>query len=267
MENITYELIIKYLTKKKNIFITEPYQNNNNFLNKYTTILTDNYYRYGVISYDNNKNNISFWCSILILLKEDYLMSNNDFTVITEYKNKLIENHNKKISNFLKKYEKNDFREYFKLNPDIIIIQYIVDILNINIIIFDFLQNNIYAVYKNNTMDPFIDTILIANYNKFWEPIMTNNKKIFNYNDDIIKNILNENIKYYSYENIDKTFSYNNINANDKKKDSKPVTINKLDKTKKEELIKILELNNIQYPKKNTNKQLIELIISNNLIK
>ena len=48
---------------------------------------------------------------------------------------------------------------------------------------------------------------------------------------------------------------------------SKPVTINKLDKTKKEELIKILELNNIQYPKKNTNKQLIELIISNNLIK
>jgi hypothetical protein len=264
MENITYELILKYLTKKKNIFLTEPYQLNYNFLDKYTTILTDTYYRYGVILYDNNKNNISFWCSILILLKEDYIMNLNNYSIITEYKNFLIDSHNKKISNFLKKYEKNDFREYFKLNPDIIIIQYIVDILNINIFIFDFLENNIYAVYKNNSLDPYIDTILIANYNNFWEPIMTNNKKIFNYNDQIIKDILKEDIKYYSFQNIDKIFSYN---VNDKQKDTKNITINKLDKLKKEELVKILELNNINYPKKNTNKQLIELIKSSNLIK
>ena len=249
------------------MFITEPYKNNNNFMEKYKTLLTNEYYRYGVITFDNNQNNISFWCSILILLKEDYLMNIHDFSIITEYKNSLIDSHNKKISTFLKKYEKNDFREYFKLNPDIIIIQYIVDILNINIIIFDFIEDNIYTVYKNNVMDPFTDTILIANYDKFWEPIMTDNKKKFNYNDDIIKNILNENIKYYSYENIDKTFSYS-INNNDKKqiKENISLTKNKLDKTKKEDLIKILEINNIEYPKKNINKQLVELIISHNLI-
>lgn len=265
MENITYELILKYLTPKKNIFITELHKLNYNFLDKYTHILTDSYYRYGVITYDNNKNNISFWCSILILLKEDYVMNINDLSIINEYKNNLIDNYSKKISNFLKKYEKNDFREYFKLNPDIIIIQYIVDILNINIFIFNLIENNIYVVYKNNSMDPFINTILLANYNNLWEPIMTNNKKIFNYNDQIIKNLLNEDIKYYSSDNINKVFSYNindknNININN-------ININKLDKLKKEELIKILELNNINYPKKNTNKQLIDLIKSSNLIK
>ena len=297
MEDITYDMILKYLTKDKHIFITDKHNCNYNFFNKFKSILTDEYYRYGIITFDYKKNNISFWASLLTLLNDDYLINIDDLSLITEYKNSLIDNHSKKISNFLKKYEKNDFREYFKLNPDIIIIQYVVDILNINIIIIDLHQEleNIYVVYKNDIMNPFNDTIILANYQNYWEPIMKSDKKKFNYNDDIIKTILNEDIKYYSQENVGKIFSYsintdikkknksinisiNNQNSSDLPednlvKDSDTVTsdikINttksKLERTKKEDLIKILVKFNIEYPKKNTNKELIDLIISNNL--
>jgi predicted acetyltransferase len=296
MEEITYELILKYLSKEKNIFITEKHNNNYNFFNKFKSILTNEFYRYGVLTFDKNKNNISFWTSILTLLNDDYLTNSDDLSLITEYKNNLLDNHNKKISNFLKKYDKNDFREYFKLNPDIIIIQYVVDILNINIIIFNFDQEleEIYVVYKNDVMNPNIDTILLANHQNYWEPIMKNNKKKFNYSDDdddTIKNILKNNILYYSQENVDKTFSYSlTTNTNDKiKKKSSNNLINsqsssdiiedsnqdtskintsksQLNRTKKEDLIKILEEHNIDYPKKNTNKELIELIMKHKII-
>jgi len=294
MEEITYELILKYLTKEKNIFITEKHNNNYDFFNKFKSILTNEFYRYGVLTFDKNKNNISFWTSLLTLLNDDYLTNSDDLSLITEYKNNLLDNHSKKISNFLKKYDKNDFREYFKLNPDIIIIQYVVDILNINIIIFNFNQEleEIYTVYKNDVMNPNIDTILLANHQNYWEPIMKNNKKKFNYSDDdTIKNILKNNILYYSHENVDKTFSYSlTANTNDKIKkktsnnlissqsssdiieysnqDTSKINTSKsqLNRMKKEDLIKILEEHNIDYPKKNTNKELIELIINNNII-
>ena len=269
---ITYDIILQYLTKKKNSFITDKHNCNNNFNNKFSSILTSEYYRYGINIYDNKKNNISFWSSLLILLKENYLINIDDFSLITEYKNNLIENYNKKISSFLKKYEKNDFREYLKLNPDIIIIQYVVDILNINIIIFDFNENteeNIYTVYKTDIMNPELDTILLANRETVWEPIMNKDKKKFNYNDNIIKNILNQKVEYYSSENINKKFLLS-LN-NEKKKDNisnndiHNISRNKFERKKKVELIKILESNNISFPNKNTNKQLIDLIIENNL--
>lgn len=293
MEEITYELILKYLTKEKNIFITEKHNNNYNFFNKFKSILTNEFYRYGVLTFDKNKNNISFWTSLLTLLNDDYLTNSDDLSLITEYKNNLLDNHSKKISNFLKKYDKNDFREYFKLNPDIIIIQYVVDILNINIIIFNFNQEleEIYTVYKTDVMNPNIDTILLANHQNYWEPIIKNNKKKFNYSedDDTIKNILKNNILYYSQENVDKTFSYslttnekikkkssNNLissqSSSDIIEDSNQDTLkintskSQINRMKKEDLIKILEEHNIDYPKKNTNKELIELIIKNNII-
>jgi len=267
---ITYDIILEYLTKKKNSFITNKHNCNNNFNNKFSSILTSEYYRYGINIYDSasKKNNISFWSSLLILLKEDYLINIDDFSLITEYKNNLIENYNKKISSFLKKYEKNDFREYLKLNPDIIIIQYVVDILNINIIIFDFNENSedkIYTVYKTDIMNPELDTILLANCETFWEPIMNKDKKKFNYDDDIIKNILNQKVEYYSSENINKKFLLSLNNEKCKQNDTNNNSRSKFERKKKVDLIKILENNNISFPKKNTNKQLIDIIIENNL--
>ena len=314
MSEITYEIILKHLAPKKNNFITEKHHCNFNFFNKYTDILTSEFYRYGVETHDNKKNNISFWGSLLTLIQKDYLINCEDLSLITEYKNYLIDNYSKKISNFLRKYEKHDFREYFKLNPDIIIIQYIVDIININIIIFDFNdEENIYAIYKNDIMDTTNKTILIANNKNNWEPIFTNDKKIFNIDDQIIKKILENNIKYYSQENVNKIFNYSqniDIKLSQKNKKNKSdtqlnlhkniedsndvlisssgtnssessnqniesiviktnnlnITKSKLLKLKKDQLILILEKHNINYLKKNTNKQLIELINENNLI-
>jgi len=294
MNEITYEIILKHLVKDDHIFITPKNIINKKFT-KFNDIFTDLFFRYGITIYDINKNNISFWTSLLTLLDENYMTScnNEDLSIITEYKMKLIDGHSKKISSFLKKFEKNDFREYFKLQPDLIILQYIVDILNINILIFDFKLDEIFALYRNDIMDPFNKIILLAKYDDFWEPIMTSETKSFDYNNDIIINILKKNIKYYESDKINKIFNFSTKPIEDVKisKKKKPVIINsesnvdtmdntnspvvyskisksKLERMKNEDLIKILEVNNIEYKTdaKILKKNLIDLLILNNLV-
>ena len=274
---ITYELILQYLTKEKHIFITDK-NTLNYFSDKFKLIFSNNFYRFGVFIYENK--DLSFWTSLLTLVDDNFkLIDNDDISIISDYKNKLIDSYSKKISPFLKKFEKNDFREYFKLNPDIIIIQYIVDILNINFIIFDFKIEEIFSVYKNNIMDPFNKTILLAKYDNFWEPIMTSDKKIFTYTDEIIINILKNNIKYYEFDKINKEFKYSlnskeeikitSLNKQNKKvENNNVISKSKLERMKNEDLIKILEKNNIKYKteKKILKIDLITLLINNNLV-
>ena len=88
MSEITYELILKYLTKEKHIFITEKNMITN-FVDKFKLLFPNNFYRYGVLIYDD-KNNISLWSSLLTLLDENYATSllKDDILCIAEYKNR-----------------------------------------------------------------------------------------------------------------------------------------------------------------------------------
>uniref|UniRef100_A0A6C0H952 Uncharacterized protein n=1 Tax=viral metagenome TaxID=1070528 RepID=A0A6C0H952_9ZZZZ len=260
MEEITYEVILKYLLEDKNIFITKKNNINHN-LNNFITILTNNCYRYGINIYDNNNENISFWASLLLILENNYLV-NEDFIKIIEYKSQLINMYTKNnLSSFIKKFNKNDIREHINSSIDIITLQYIVDILNINIIIFDFKINEIFTIYKNEAINFTNKTILIANYDLFWEPIITNDKKIFDKDDQIILNIMNENIKYYESDKINKIFAIDN------NKNIKTIiyNTNQLNKFTKPKLLELVEIHkNITYSNTNkiTKKELIDLLLS-----
>jgi len=282
---ITYELIIKYLsgenikdkietfTTQKNIYnhsITWPEQ--------FKGLFTDKFYRYGVTINDSDKNNISFWSSIVTLLYDEFIISYTDdeITIINNFKSQILDKYNSKnLSSFIKKLDKNDFRERFKLCPDNNVLQFIVDILNINLLIFDFKDNTIKAIYPDEIMNPWKSILLLSNYDNLWEPIMLNNSKgetqrLFDHNNIIIKKILYtlDLIKYYSEDKIfnistdinfiieNENSKINNVSISDK------YDLKKLKKMKLSELNEVIkELEIIVTEKRPTKEILINLII------
>jgi hypothetical protein len=175
---INYDLIIKYLVNKDktnkltNTFTTQKniYTYSTEWNDKFKELFTDKFYRYGVLINDNDNNNISFWASIIMLLYEEFIIPYNEdeITIINDFKNQLLEKYsNKKLSNFIKGFDKNDFRERFRLIADNNVLQYIVDILNINIIILDFKNIIIKSVYSDESLNPWKQTIILSNYDNY----------------------------------------------------------------------------------------------------
>lgn len=284
---INYETIIKYLsnckskeqklTSQKNIYTYAT-----NFPNKFQELFCDKTYKYGITLYDNDNNNISFWSALLTLIDNKFMIpyNNDELSIIYNFKKELIKNYPNKYP-----IEKFNISERLKLEPDYIIIQYIIDIFDINILIFDFKLEEIYSLYKNNIMNPLKPTYLLAKTESFWEPIMNNSSKSiikdFSYNDSIIKKILLMNIQYY--ENKKEFIVNDNINViveNEKtllKKVNKentlfikeeplkdePMTTSKLNRMTKDKLIEYAKtLNIITDMNKMLKVKIIELITS-----
>lgn len=224
---INYELIIKYLGQKDSKLTAKTFASQKsilnysvNFPNKFKDLLTDKFYRFGITNYDTNKNNISFWTSLLTLLDKNFLIpyNNDEVSLINQFKEQLLDMYKKsKLSSFLKEYEKIDMRERFKLDTDLVILQYIVDILDINFMIFDFETENIEVLYKKDIMNPWKQTLLFAKFENMWEPIMLIKPKgeiqrTFDYNNINVKKILfiPDLVKYYNGDKINKDYIYIN---------------------------------------------------------
>ena len=285
---INYDLIIKYLVGKNqsekpdNIFTTQKniYTYSTTWPDKFKQLFTDKFYRYGVSVNDSENNNISFWASIITLLYDEFIISytEEETTIINNFKSQIIDKYShKKLSNYIKKLDKNDFRERFRLCPDNNILQYVADILDINLLIFDFKDQTIKSVYPEEIMNPWKQILLLSKYDNLWEPIMLNNSKgetqrLFDYNNQIIKKILytNELIFYNSEDKIfnitgdinyvieNENFKINNVVISDKYdlKKLKKMKLNELVDLTKELLISVTE-------KRPTKEILINLILKN----
>jgi len=147
--------------------------------------------------------------------------------------------------------------------------------IHINIIIFDFKNNMIYATYFGDFFNPWRPTIFLANYNQWWEPIVTNETKIFSFSSNksiILKTkILSNNgviKKYNSMDEVQINDNFNEIleidqfcNNNDTFVNNTTFSKNKLEKMKKDELVQIINNMNIIIPMaKPTKKDLIQII-------
>ena len=238
---ITYELILEYLGTQTNLFsnqmdIVLPLSK----FTYFTNLFDDTFYRYGIQSTDNSKN-ISLENSIIYCLKTDVNISKLNSL---EQKTKQIDIWN--ISNTA----------------------------HINIIIFDFKNNKIQSTYYGDYFNPWRPTIFLADYNEWWEPIVSNEATIFSFSSNkssILKNkILSSDIKKYgSVENITINDNFNEIieieqlvNNNDETfVNNTTFTKNKLEKMKKEELLQIISNMNISINiSKPTKKDIIKLI-------
>jgi hypothetical protein len=177
------------------------FQYSKNFPEVFKKYLGDNFYKYGMTVYDSNKNNISFWSSLITLLDKQFMKSidNEEINIINNIKNQFINCYSKaSLSKELKTFDKNDFKERMKLEPDYYILQYIIDILDIKFIIFDFDKLELFTLYKDSMMNPYKQTFLFSKTKSFWEPIMTNKNKCdiiryFDINDIIIVKIFQSN--------------------------------------------------------------------------
>jgi hypothetical protein len=233
---INYEIIIKYLcnkTTKSNdnkiqqntySFVTQKniYTYANTFPEYFKTLLSEKFYRYGITTHDNDHNNISFWISIITLLDKNFLIpyTFDEISMVNQFKNQMVNSYDKnKLSDFIRKLDKNDIRERFKINPDLFVIQYISNILDINIWIFNFNIEKINVVYPKDIMNPWKQSIFLANYNIEWEPIMCLKSKgsitrLFDFNHINFKKIMYMNdITYLDGDKINKKYIYmDNIN-------------------------------------------------------
>jgi hypothetical protein len=245
--SITYDLIIKYLlpqnlqqnneTQSSSIVeenFTTPkniYAYKKTFPKFFQDFICDNTFRYGV-TVEHKSDNISFWSSLLTLLDSDFIVPFNDSEIekINNFKTQL-------LAQYPSTYHINklDIREKIKLIPSYDIIQYIVDVIDINIIIFNFktLETNI--LYKGNIMNPYKCIFILCRYDDLFEPIMCNNDsptRHFSYNDNFIKKILDSNIVYYDKKK--EVLINDNINViiNNEESKHKPNTIDISNQTK-----------------------------------
>jgi hypothetical protein len=281
---------------KKNMMIFSD-----SFPSNYKELLGDKFYRIGVTqSYDNL--NISFFTSFLTLLADNYmtLLESEEMTNVNKLINEILEDiNNNNIPNSLKDIVKGALKKYVKEKEVCIwLLEMLVHKFMINILIFDFKTNGIYTLYPNDVMNPWRPFLLFAKSNNNWEPIRNQDKKLFSYNDPIIKKILglqNIEIKYYDNNIIKKDyflldnineiilneFSENNLentsnnDLSSEKEESETnntfmkniviINKNKLNKMTKEEIINYMkEINkNVITTKKTTKKELIELVLSN----
>ena len=130
---------------------------------------------------------------------------------------------------------------------------------DINILILNFKEEKIYAVNSDEFYNPYKSTILLANYDEYFEPISSKTNKLFTINNTVLEKLLNEEIEYYESEYLDKDFTlvdnlnelYNNNNNNNSeesldsnnmfiKNNSLKLNKTKLTKMKKNEIIQLI---------------------------
>jgi hypothetical protein len=178
---------------------------------------------------------------------------------------------------------KNSLAYCLDVNSDDIIsdLHLLVKELHINIIIFDFKNNKIKSEYFGDFFNPWRPTIFLANYNDWYEPIVTKESKLFSFSSvksHILKNnILNQTIYNNKNEQMIINDNFNEIieiegyydtNDNHDNNDNINAFIkidipnkNKLEKMKKDELISLCtNLNKVINISKPTKKDLIDII-------
>ena len=286
--DLNYTTIIKYLSENKN-GIDFPIKKNimryaNYFENSFSSILSDDFYMYGIQVYDDNQNNISLWSSILYLVENNFLLmdKNQQISFTSLIKKQFIEFIKKNYKNFInkKKFSRNfsmDILIKNEYNP--ILLELLSFCLNINIIILNFETDKINIVNSEDIFNPWKSTIILAKNKDFWQPICNKNKKLFTYSNTNIKEILNKEVIYFENEYLDRDFTLvDNLNElyNEHKDDMKEIdsdsnnmfikkTINlnktKLTKMKKQDIINLIEEYNYKIDIKQNKKNLINEIL------
>ena len=273
---LSYDIIIKFLSKddKKN-FSNKKHilQSSDKFPDKFSILLQNKFYKYGVTTFDKHDINISLFMSILTLLNKEYITFSieEEIEYMNKFKTILKENYNNYSNNVIQN------------------IQLFCNIFDCTLLIFDFKNKIIKISYSNNFCNPWKPIFLLANYEDLWEPIMSDSKRTFSYNHPLIKKLLlEENINYYDntkkfilndnikeyiddiQNNIDDIQNNNNeqniidplLNTFINIKEQKNYT-DLLNKKTKIELVELCKTKKIKINTKMLKKELVDLLLNN----
>jgi len=284
---ISYKTILKYLTPinaKDNTIIKK------NLIKKYESfpeniknILKNDMYIYGNQVY-YNEYNISHWSSILFLISKKFILlnENEQITYIKKIKYDMTEYIKKNYNKFKnrKKFSKNYAIETIRSNNfNPLILELISFCFKINLMIINFENDEISCISIDEYFNPWVPTIFLSYNNKIWQPLLTNDNKIFNYEN--LKFIFNHEIKYFNKKYLEQNFSLidnifeiidldeNKKELNEKKEENtnntfiKKINLNKanLKKMKKNDLIKLINEFNMNIDIKQKKDNLINAIL------
>lgn len=184
----------------------DTHNNINDFplkLKKFLDPFITNMYRQG--SLKGKSYNISFLYALLNSIDDQ-------FRKLDELKkNQYVIALNTKLINDLKiKFDEYDYerREWKKIDVvtslkgyknNKMMLQYVADYFNINIIIFHINNEKIMAVYTEENYNKYKQTILLSLFDDVFESLHYNGRYLFNINDDVIKKLIH----------VDKEFIYN----------------------------------------------------------
>ena len=260
VQQITYQMIIDYLSPNKVVknemgVSSFPTKENivinvSDFPKKIKRFFNKNFFRYGVLTYDDDHNNISIYSSILTCLDSSFLTMNKDnkISYINAFKRKLKNDfYNKKL---FKKFKYSEYGVSEKIlmseisdKVSIMVIQALVDYLSINLMIFNFDDQKRYLIHSREAYNVYYPTVILGFSNDYYEPIFTNKKKSYTYNDKIIKKILKNEIKKMTFNGLEdfstnkdvysiiqdivemNKSSFNTINSEDNNDDILSVTV------------------------------------------
>lgn len=254
---MNYDLIIKYLSKKKS-FTTNKGEYNNNFPEKFKDILDntfnkclDNTFnRYGVTTYNNDKLNISFWSSLLTILDKSFLIpiDNDELYLVKKF-----------IDDIVDKKRHVDMKERVKLVPNSQVFEFVADVLNINLLFLDFKNLTFNVIYPDLYLNPWNKICILAKNDDLFEPVMSKENRYFTFDNDIIKNLfLNNDITYF--DNIKEYILLDTKEKVKEKEDEASVKIN----TKYKKTLELVD--NIKVVKTNKINDEITSTVQNNKI-
>lgn len=286
---ISYSTIIKYLSSEienENIIKPNLISNHENFPEKIKKLLPDNFQIYGTLNKNYSNINVSLWTSVLFLLDKKFILlsQKEQFDYIERIKTQMQEYLKKNFKKFKnrKKFSKIFCLEILRSEEKIdnpLLIELISFCFKINIIIVDFESFDISTITLDEYFNPWIPTIFLSKVNKFWQPLLTNKNKIFNF--ESLKFIFDKDIIYYCHDYLEQNFSLlDNIfeilemDPSNKKKEENVKEIsndtfiknldlnkNKLKKMKKNDLINLIKEFNMNIDIKQTKDKLINEIL------
>lgn len=181
------------------IFGYSNFQNNQRY---------DNMYRQGIV-HNHGKNNISLLYSFLYCVKQNFPMMPFDTKVsyIHQLKKKLSGELSSKRYYTVFRYRKLGYKivdvqqAIHNLNDDSIVLKYLSDYFNLNILVFNFNTNKIDAYYSEDGFNIYKTNIFISFKNasgkKYYEPIIGINRKsrktyfTYNYHNHNLNYLLN----------------------------------------------------------------------------
>jgi hypothetical protein len=222
-ENITYDKIIQYLSpsEKKNLvnFPNKPnlIVNYDEFPNSIKIYFNKNFFRYGVRSFNNDGENISFWYSVLCTIDKYFLTYDKDEQDrrIEYIKNYLINEITKSgtYQKFGYNYTgltKSAILEKLKEKLSCISIQLFCDIFLLNIIILNFENGEKQLYFSGKKCNVYYPCLILSFYNEYYEPILYGkDKKYFTYNDKILEKLFVD-IKTVQIGNLHKQIEFEN---------------------------------------------------------
>lgn len=167
----------------------------------------EEYYRYGV--HKNNKENITFYYSLLFCLDSIFLNIPESEKVI--YIKKVVNKINNDVKHQYKLYKSygwkkeeilSDINNFTNSNISTLILS---NYFNVNIIIFNQTNSSINAIYYEPEFNKYKSTVFMSLTDKYYEPIIDHQHRIFTHNDNMLKTLIENHKKSIIVPNAYKT--------------------------------------------------------------